>query len=153
MTKSTIGAERISPLNGAALNRDGAYVLYWMISSRRTQWNFALQRAASIAAELGRGVVILEALRLDYPWASERLHRFVIDGMVDNLSTVRGVPGVTYHPYVEEHLGAGRGLLEALGEQAAAVVTDDFPTFFVPQMLDVSSKRLSVGLEAIDANG
>ena len=27
--------------------------------------------------------MILEALRSDYPWASDRLHRFVADGMAE----------------------------------------------------------------------
>jgi deoxyribodipyrimidine photo-lyase len=59
-------------------------VLYWMTAARRTAGNFALERAADWARRLGQPLVVLEALRCDYPWASDRLHRFIIDGMVDN---------------------------------------------------------------------
>ncbi len=55
-----------------------------MISARRTRSSFALERALERARELGKPLVVLEALRVDYPWASERLHRFVLDGMADN---------------------------------------------------------------------
>ena len=36
------------------------------------------------AEVLGLPLVVLEPLRCDYRWASERLHAFVIDGMRDN---------------------------------------------------------------------
>ena len=36
------------------------------------------------ARRLRRPLVVLEALRCGYPWASDRLHRFVLDGMADN---------------------------------------------------------------------
>ena len=52
-----------------------------MIAARRTRWNFALQRAVERCVELGKPLVILEPLDVDYPWASDRLHHFVLDGM------------------------------------------------------------------------
>ena len=33
--------------------------------------------------------MILEALRCGYPWASDRLHRFVMEGMKDNAAGLR----------------------------------------------------------------
>ncbi len=81
--------------------------------------------------ELGRPLVVLEALRCDYPHASDRLHRLVLDGMRDNVRAFGGT-GVRYVPYVEPDRGAGRGLLEALGAEACVVVTDEFPAFFLP---------------------
>ena len=55
----------------------------------RTKWNFALDRAVEWARELRKPLVILEALRCDYPWASERFHRFVMDGMAEKLGALR----------------------------------------------------------------
>ena len=66
----------------------GDYVLYWMIAARRTSWNFALDRAREHADALGKPIVVFEALRADYPWACERFHQFVADGMRDNLPRV-----------------------------------------------------------------
>ena len=75
---------RIRAANDAPLDPAGDYVLYWMTSFRRTQYNFALQRAVEHAQALGKPLVVLEALRADYPWASQRFHAFVVAGMRDN---------------------------------------------------------------------
>ena len=81
----------------------GAFVLYWMIAFRRTEWNFSLEHAAQWAVELKRPLVIFEPLRIGYRWASERIHRFVIDGMADNAARIARLrnPGLLYYPYVE----------------------------------------------------
>jgi deoxyribodipyrimidine photo-lyase len=54
---------------------------------------------------------------------------------------------------VEPDRGAGSGLLEALAADAAVVVTDDFPTFFLPSMVAAAADRIPVLLEAVDSNG
>jgi deoxyribodipyrimidine photo-lyase len=123
-----------------------------MIASRRLTHNFALDRALEHSLALRKPLVIFEALRCDYPWASNRLHQFVLDGMADN-ARVCAKHHVLYFPYVETIKGAGRGLLEALAANASIVVTDDFPCFFLPRMVAAAAKKLSVRLEAIDSNG
>ena len=143
---------RIRTVNGAPVREPARWVLYWMTAARRASANFALERAADWARRFGRPLVVLEALRCDYPWASDRLHRFIIDGMVDNRRAL-AARAVRYHPYVEPSKGAGRGLLAALAEHAAVVVTDDFPAFFLPRMVAAAGQRLGVRLEAVDSNG
>lgn len=132
--------------------RPGRYVLYWMIGARRAHSNPALDHAVHEARERGIGLVVFEPLRADYPWASGRFHRFVLDGMADNQRAF-AQPGVTYFPYVERHLGEGKGLLEALARDAALVVTDDTPGFFQPRMVAKAAARLEVRLDAVDGNG
>jgi deoxyribodipyrimidine photo-lyase len=146
---------RIRACNPAPVRPDGEHVLYWMIAFRRLGWNFALEHAAGHARELGRPLVILEPLRCGYRWASDRFHRFVLDGMAEHARRLAGSE-VLYHPYVEPALGAGRGLLEMLAAQACLVVTDDSPAFFYPRMLKAAAERLArlpVRLEAVDSNG
>ena len=143
---------RILAVNAAPARRDGDYVLYWMIAARRAAHSFALDRAVELGRELGRPVVILEALRAGYPWASDRLHHFVMRGMADNAAAFERA-GALYHPYVEPRDGDGSGLLEALAARACAVVTDDYPTFFLPRMVAAAGSRLGVRLEAVDGNG
>lgn len=143
---------RLRPVNRRPIRTDGEFVLYWMIAARRTRANFALQHAASEAARLGRPLVILETLRCDAPYASDRLHRFVLDGMAANARALAGRP-VVYHPYVEPRPAAGKGLLAALGEHACLVVTDDFPAAFLPRMVAAAGEQLSVRLVAVDGNG
>jgi deoxyribodipyrimidine photo-lyase len=123
-----------------------------MIAARRVRFNFGLERAAEWARQLGRPLLILEALRSNYPWASDRLHRFIIDGMADNKAALEG-RNVSYLPYVEAEPAAGRGLLETLAAEAAVVVTDDFPTFFLPAMVSAAAKKVPTRLEAVDSNG
>ena len=142
---------RIRAVNDAPV-RPGAYVLYWMIAARRARSSFALDRALEHARTLGLGVLVFESLRVAYPWASARLHRFVLDGMDDNAAAF-DLPGVTYLPYVEPTPGAGAGLLEALAASAAVVVTDDFPCGFLPRMVAAAASRLALRLEAVDGNG
>lgn len=148
----TVPALRLRPINSRPPCPDGEFVLYWMIAARRTRSNFALQHAAGEAARLGRPLVILEPLRCDYPYASDRLHRFILDGMAANARALTGRP-VVYHPYVEPRPGAGGGLLAALAERACLVVTDDFPAFFLPRMVAAAGRTLPVRLTAVDGNG
>jgi deoxyribodipyrimidine photo-lyase len=143
---------RISACNTAPVHPDGDFVLYWMIAFRRLHWNFALDRAIEYAAELKKPLVILEALRCDYPWASDRMHRFVLDGMAEKARALDKA-GVTYYPYVERAVGEGKGLLAALAARACVVVTDDFPCFFLPHMIRSAAGQLRVRLEKIDSNG
>ena len=140
---------RVRTLRDEAV-REGEFVLYWMVAQRRLSWNFALDRALEHARELERPLVILEALRCDYSWASDRLHRFVLEGMEENQ---RRAKGIFYYPYVERGKGEGKGLLESLAARAAVVVSDDFPCFFLPRMQRAAAERLSARFEVVDSNG
>ena len=120
---------RIKQLNGAEVNADGAYVLYWMTSARRTRYNAALERAVEWSNTLRKPLVVIEALSIDYPWASARHHRFILEGMSDNAAAFKA-SGAAYYPYVERAHRDGRGLLVSMATEAATVVTDHFPCFF-----------------------
>ena len=149
---SAIPEIRIRSLNAAPVRAGGGFVLYWMTACRRLGWNFALERAAGEARRLGKPLVILEALRCGYPWASDRIHRFVLDGMAEHAARL-ATSAVRYHPYVEPEAGAGKGLLAAFAAHACLVVTDDFPAFFLPRMLAAAGPQVPVRLEAVDSNG
>lgn len=143
---------RIQACNHGPVRPDGDFVLYWMTAFRRLGWSFALERAAEHARALRKPLVILEPLRAGYRWANGRIHRFVLDGMAGHAEKLAG-SNVLYYPYVEPEPGAGRGLLEALGERACVVVTDDYPAFFLPRMVAKAASRMPVLLEKVDSNG
>lgn len=143
---------RILDRNDAPVRPDRDVVLYWMIAARRTRWSFGLQRAVERARALGKPLVVLEPLRVGYRWASVRHHTFVVQGMVDNAARFAEA-GVTYLPYVEPDEGAGKGLLAALASRAAVVVTDHYPTYFLPRMVAAAGAALDVRLEAVDGLG
>lgn len=150
--KRPVPKNRIRVLNGLGPNAEGDYVLYWMTSFRRLEHNFALQRAVEWALELKRPLLVFEALKGNYPWACPRFHQFVIDGVLEKAGGWEH-PGAAYYPFVENQVGAQRGLLAALAEGAGVVVSDDFPCFFIPEMLRAASSKLPVRLEAVDSNG
>jgi deoxyribodipyrimidine photo-lyase len=132
--------------------RDGAYVLYWMVAQRRTRHSFGIQHAAWQAARCGKPLLVFEALRVDYPHASDRLHHFVLDGMADNAVSLAAA-GVRYLPYVERSVGAGRGLLAALTDRACVVISDEYPCGFIPRMQAAAASRISARIELVDGNG
>jgi len=148
----SVPALRISPCNDAQVNANGAFVLYWMTAFRRASWNFALDRAVEWARNLEKPLVVLEGLRCDYPYASDRLHAFVLEGMAENSRAFAGKP-VLYHPYAERRKGEGKGLLETLADDACVVVADDFPCFFLPSMVRAAARKIPVLMEKVDANG
>jgi len=152
MAVAAVPEIRLRTLGHLPVRRDGRYVLYWMTAFRRSRSNFALQHAVALAETLQRPLLVLEALRCDYPWASPRLHRFVIDGMRDNAATF-AQHAVAYYPYVEPNPGAGHGLLSALAAEACAVIGDDAPLFFLPRMLTAAAAHLPVRFEVVDSNG
>ena len=152
MAKTEVPTSRVRSANHRPVRGDGQWVLYWMTAFRRTEFNFALQYARDWARQLQRPLLVLEALRCDYPWASQRLHRFLIQGMQDNARACNAA-GVAYWPYVEPAHHAGRGLLQRLAESACLVVSDDFPCFFLPAMYARLADRLPCRFQLVDANG
>jgi len=134
------------------MRASGDYVLYWMTSARRTRFSFGLDRALELCRQLGRPLLVFEPLRVGYPWASDRLHSFVMDGMRDNRAACRQAD-VGYLPYLEPKAGAGKRLLAALAERACAVVGDDYPAFFLPRMLEAARRAVDVHFEIVDGNG
>ena len=149
---SSVPEIRIRSCNSLPVLQSRDLVLYWMIASRRATWNFALDRAVEWAEKLQKPLVILEALRCGCPWASNRMHRFVIDGMAENACRFEGTD-VLYYPYLEPTPNAGKGLLAALATRACIVVTDDFPCFFLPRMVASAARQVPVLMEVVDSNG
>lgn len=150
--RSNVPKIRVRELGEKPVNADGKFILYWMIANRRTTWNYSLQRAIDWCQELGKPLVVLEALRCDYQWASDRLHAFVIQGMIDNADRLDRA-GVSYLPYIEPAKRQGSGLLKTLARDACAVVSDDFPCFFLPAMLRAAARQVDARFELVDSNG
>src|SRR4029453_18281817 len=111
--------------------RGGDYGLYWMQAYRRLECNHALDEAPRRANEAGKPLVVYEGLRLDYPWASLRHHRFILEGMQGNHEAATRL-GLAYWPFVETEPGAGRGLVARLPRRAPLLFPTDFPPFLAP---------------------
>ena len=143
---------RHSYANDFPVRPEGDYVLYWMTAQRRVTYNFALQHAVDRAKQFGKPLVVFEPLRVRYRWASDRLHRFVISGMLDNQAAL-AKRNVTYFPYVEPKPGNGTPLLHRLAKNASTVITDEYPCFFLPTLIRAVKDQIPARLELVDSNG
>jgi len=152
MRNSRIPSSRLLLANDRPIRLDRSFVLYWMTSARRTTYNFGLERATEWSRALGLPLVVLEAVRLGYKHASDRFHAFILQGMAPKVQRF-AERGVVYHPYVERTKDEGKGLVAALSQQAAVVVTDDYPAFFLPRMIEAAAQQIPVRFEQIDSNG
>ena len=61
----------------------GEFVLYWMQTTQRAHDNFAVNFAIEQADALGLPVLVYHGLRHDYPWASDRFHTWILEGVID----------------------------------------------------------------------
>jgi len=143
---------RLHTANRAPLRGQGAFVLYWMSSARRTGWNWALQHAVGQAESLRRALLIVETLPCDRPRATVRQHHFALDGMADNAHCLADRP-VGYYPFVERRPGEIAALLEALATDACLVVGDLHPLCEERRATTDLAARLAVRLERVDGNG
>ena len=143
---------RITQANGAEINPEGNFILYWMIANRRPNWNFSLDRALEWSAKLKKPVLVVEALRCGHQWASDRFHSFVLDGMRANKKAFAD-SDISYYPFVEPEPGMGKGLIGELSKSACIIVTDNFPSFFLPKMVKSAARQSKVRLEMVDSNG
>ena len=150
--KSQVPDERTRVCNRRPVRGGGDFVLYWMTAFRRTESNFALQRAVDWATELGRPLVVLETLECDSRWATARRHRFVLGGMKDTASRLLHT-NVFYYPYVEPKPGFGQALLNRLSQDASVVIGDDFPCRANQRQAIAVAEQLPSCLELVDSNG
>ena len=71
--------ERVTVLNHHEPRTNGAcYILCWLQQALRADDNPALDVAISLGNRMGLPVLVYHGLRMDYPHASDRLHRFIL---------------------------------------------------------------------------
>ena len=75
-----IQQERIRALNREPV-RNRKYVLYWMQSSQRAEYNHALEYAVEQANERRKPVIVCFGITDNYPEANERHYYFMLEGL------------------------------------------------------------------------
>lgn len=148
----SINSYRVFKQNKREPNPDGEYVLYWMQINRRFQYNYALEYAVGRANKLGKPLLILEAFSCDYPWATDRSHTFMMQGMKEHLEYARE-KNLNYISFVEEMPGQYKKLLTDLSSNACLIVTDEYPVFIMRERNRNWSKEFEVPYISIDSNG
>lgn len=135
--------ERVQKRNDREPRMGADYVLYWAQMNRRAESNHALAFAAGLANELGLPLLFYEGLTCNYPFASDRFHTFLLEGVPDTATRLEKL-GIGYVFHLRKRRADPNDALYRLAKHAAAVVTDDYPTFIaashnrsVPAKLDI----------------
>jgi photolyase PhrII len=138
---------------------DGELVLYWMQTTQRVQHNFALEFAIEQANQLRVPLLVYHGLRHDYPWASDRIHTFILETVVDLYRDfeARGIQYAFYLERTSDDAEARRGAgkpspLVELAKRAALVATDFFPTFIVPRQIKALRAKVETPVVAVDSS-
>jgi deoxyribodipyrimidine photo-lyase len=143
--------QRVSALNQAPENQRGEFVLLWLQGQRRLGQNLAFSHAQRRANELSVPLVVYEGLRSNYPHASDRFHKFVLEGVADNARDAEA-RGVRYGFFLETK-EAPRGVLHQLAARSAVAITDWLPHFIHPAQTKAWAAKSTVRIEAVDAAG
>jgi deoxyribodipyrimidine photo-lyase len=143
--------KRVTRLNDRTDNTRGGYVLYWMQMFKRASHNYALNFAIQMANERGLPLLVYEGLKYYYPWASDRIHSFILEGVAEKRAEFQR-RGIRYVFYLQRHERDPKNIIARLAKQAALVVTDDFPCFIIPAHNERISE-LALPVIAVDANG
>lgn len=138
-----VAPQRINQLNSAPLQPDRSYILYWAQMNRRVSENHALLYAVELANRHHLPVLVYEALTCTYEYANDRLHTFVLEAVPETARRLEKA-GIGYVFYLRRKKSDANDTFYRLAKHAAAVVTDDYPTFIarahnasVPSKLDV----------------
>tara|TARA_R110001599_G_scaffold84130_2_gene226768 strand:- start:193593 stop:195077 length:1485 start_codon:yes stop_codon:yes gene_type:complete len=152
MPMKNINSYRKFSRNNNEPNENGDYVLYWMQINRRFQYNYALEYAVGWANKLGKPLLIYEGLSIEYPWACDRFHAFIMQGMKENLEFTQS-NDLNYFSFVEPEIGAGKGLFYRLAENACTVISDEYPVFIIKKHNERVADKIDVPYTTIDSNG
>ncbi|MEQ1643136.1 MAG: deoxyribodipyrimidine photo-lyase [Pyrinomonadaceae bacterium] len=144
--------ERVVALNDKPINPNARYVLYWMQMFKRVDNNHALIWAIRKANELKLPLVVYEGLKYYYPWASDRIHTFILEGVEEKRLQFEGL-GIRYIFYLQRDAGSPKNTVAALAKDAALIVTDDFPCFIIPEHNRRIAERAEIAVHAVDSNG
>lgn len=145
-------SERVRLLNDRAENQNADYVLYWMQMYKRADHNHALDFAIRKANELDLPLLVYEGLKYYYPWASDRIHAFILEGVNEKRDSFAD-RGISYVFYLQKDGGSPKQTVKKAAAGAALIVTDDYPCFIIPSHNEAISKKAEVAVYAVDSNG
>lgn len=120
--------ERVRQLNRCGLAKSARWVLYWAQMNRRVDSNHGLAFAIELANEQRLPVLFYEGLTYTYPYASDRFHTFVLEGVPETARRLARA-GIGYVFYLRRTPSDPDDVLYRLAQNACAIVTDDYPVF------------------------
>jgi deoxyribodipyrimidine photo-lyase len=143
--------DRVRKLNNHEPQPAARYVLYWSQMNRRAESNHALAFAADLANQLGLPLLFYEGLTCTYPFASDRFHTFLLEGVPETSRRLAKL-GIGYEFYLRNRRADPNNALYRLAADAAAVVTDDYPTFIAAEHNRSVPSKLEIPCYAVDSS-
>lgn len=120
--------DRTTALNAGSPPSSPSYVLVWLQQTLRAWDNPAIDCGLALAAAANLPVLVYHGVRADYPYASDRLHSFLLEAS-RSLAQDLAQRGIACAQYVETSSYREKGLVYRLAEAAAVVVTDEHHVF------------------------
>jgi len=145
-------SERVAELNDCRENKQGRYILYWMQMFKRVRDNDALNFAIQLANERDLPLVVYEGLKFYYPWANDRIHTFILEGVAEKRAEFER-RGIRYLFYLQRNENDPRDTVSRLAADAAFLVTDDYPCFIIPEHNKRIVEKVDIPVFAVDSNG
>jgi deoxyribodipyrimidine photo-lyase len=144
--------ERVVRLNDKPANEKGRYMLYWMQMYKRVDGNHSLIWAIRKSNELKLPLVVYEGLKYYYPWANDRIHTFILEGVEEKREAFEKL-GIRYIFYLQKDKTSPKQTVAKLANDAALIVTDDFPCFIIPEHNRRIAEKAAIAVHAVDSNG
>lgn len=142
-------AGRAVALNAAPVRDGASHLLCWLQQTLRGRDNPVIDAAILMANRLGLPVLVYHGLREDYPWASDRLHRFIL-GASRDLERQCQARGLACVQFIDRAGKREKGLVYRLAASAAVVVVDEHATFVGRAQADRFAARADVLTIAVD---
>ncbi len=141
-----IQPERIQRLN-ARDTQPGDYVLYWMQSAQREDYNHALEYAVEQANRLDKTLVVFFGLTDEYPEANERHYYFMLQGLRETTHDLekRGIC------FVVQRISPEVGIVKS-ATRACMAVTDEGYTAIQQQWRRWAARNVSCPLLQVETN-
>lgn len=143
-------APRVRTLNDRVPGQDGRYVLCWLQQALRARDNPVIDAAVRLGNAARLPVLVYHGVREDYPHASDRLHRFILGASLDLGAGCRA-RGLAFVAHVDRAERREKGLVHRLGVDAAAIVTEEQPTFVARWQAERVASRAAVPVFAVNA--
>ncbi len=144
------GAPRVRALNDRVPNASGRFVLCWLQQALRARDNPVIDASIRLGNALSLPVLVYHGVREDYPYASDRLHHFIL-GASRDLGTGCRDRGLACVHHVDRAGHREKGLVHRLGAEAAAIVLEDQPTFVARWQSDRVAARAAVPVYAVNS--
>ncbi|KQN40569.1 DNA photolyase [Sphingomonas sp. Leaf407] len=143
-------APRVRVANDRPIAGDARYVLCWLQQALRATDNPVIDAAVRLGNALGLPVLVYHGVREDYPYASDRLHHFIL-GASRDLAAGCAARGIACVCHVDRTGHREKGLVYRLAADAAALVMEDQPTFVARWQGERVAGRVAIPAYAVNA--